>query len=116
MKIEKNFKTFDKLPIKFNFKRFGEGGQRINDKKLIKITDSSDNIVTPGWLKLFKTKAGFEKYSIELEVLNENKVDYDLLDSIDISNLYPDLKGKFFKGISFRNSLKIFERTNSPSP
>ena len=35
MKIEKNFKTFDKLPIKFNFKRFGEGGQRINDKKLI---------------------------------------------------------------------------------
>jgi len=76
-------------------------------KKLIKITDSFDNIATPGWLKLFKTKAGFKKYSIELEVLNENKVDYDLLDSIDISNLYPDLKEKFFKGISFRNSLRV---------
>jgi len=76
-------------------------------KKLIKITDSFDNIATPGWLKLFKTKAGFKKYSIELEVLNENKVDYDLLDSIDINNLYPDLKEKFFKGISFRNSLRV---------
>ena len=53
-------------------------------KKLIQLTASEKNIVAPGWLKLFKTKESFNKYSIELNVLNNNKVDYSILNSHEI--------------------------------
>ena len=61
-------------------------------KKLIQLTASEKNIVAPGWLKLFKTKESFNKYSIELNVLNNNKVDYSILNSHEINKKFPDLK------------------------
>ena len=76
-------------------------------KKLIQLTASEKNIVAPGWLKLFKTKESFNKYSIELNVLNNNKVDYSILNSHEINKKFPDLKEDFFKAVLFTNSLRV---------
>ena len=76
-------------------------------KKLIQLTASEKNIVAPGWLKLFKTKESFNKYSIELNVLNNNKVDYSILNSYEINKKFPDLKEDFFKAVLFTNSLRV---------
>ena len=76
-------------------------------KKLIQLTASEKNIVAPGWLKLFKTKESFNKYSIELNVLNNNKVDYSILNSQEINKSFPDLKEDFFKAVLFTNSLRV---------
>ena len=76
-------------------------------KKLIQLTASEKNIVAPGWLKLFKTKESFNKYSIELNVLNNNKVDYSILNSHEINKSFPDLKEDFFKAVLFTNSLRV---------
>ena len=76
-------------------------------KKLIKTTCSEENVTKPGWLKLFKTKEGFDKYGTEISLLNKNKVDYSILESNQIRKKYPDLKEFFFKGIVFTNSFRI---------
>ena len=76
-------------------------------KKLIKLTNSEKNIVTPGWLKLFKTEESFNKYSIELNILNKNKADYSILNSHEINKKFPDLKEDFFKAVLFTNSLRV---------
>ena len=76
-------------------------------KKLIKSTNSERNITTPGWLKLFKTKKGFDKYLTEINLLNKNKVEYDVLETNEVSKKYPDLKEIFYKGVLFINSLRV---------
>ena len=41
-------------------------------KKLIEKTKSNNNIEAPGWLKVFKTKSSYEKYTYELDILDKN--------------------------------------------
>ncbi len=76
-------------------------------KKLIKKTNSNNIISKPGWLKLFKTSESYEKYSLELEVLNKHKAKYTTLNKTQIEKQFPDLEVKFFKGILFKNSIRV---------
>ena len=79
-------------------------------KELIKKTHSKSNVLKPGWLKLFKTEESFKKYSSEIEILNKNNVEYTVLNTYEIAELVPDLNVKFWKGILFKNSIRV----NSP--
>jgi D-amino-acid dehydrogenase len=79
-------------------------------KELIKKTHSTSNVLKPGWLKLFKTEESFKKYSSEIEILNKNNVEYTVLNTYEIAELVPDLNVKFWKGILFKNSIRV----NSP--
>ena len=76
-------------------------------QKLIKITNSNNIISKPGWLKLFKTSESYKKYSLELEVLNKHKAKYTILNTTQIEKQFPDLEVKFFKGILFKNSIRV---------
>ena len=76
-------------------------------KKLIKKTNSNNIISKPGWLKLFKTSESYKKYSLELEVLNKHKAKYTTLNTKQIEKQFPDLEVKFFKGILFKNSIRV---------
>ena len=76
-------------------------------EKLIKKTNSNNIISKPGWLKLFKTSEGYKKYSLELEVLNKHKAKYTTLNKTQIEKQFPDLEVKFFKGILFKNSIRV---------
>ena len=76
-------------------------------QKLIKITNSKNIISKPGWLKLFKTSESYKKYSLELEVLNKHKAKYTTLNTKQIEKQFPDLEVKFFKGILFKNSIRV---------
>ena len=76
-------------------------------QKLIKITNSNNIISKPGWLKLFKTSESYKKYSLELEVLNKHKAKYITLNTMQIEKQFPDLEVKFFKGILFKNSIRV---------
>ena len=76
-------------------------------QKLIKITNSNNIISKPGWLKLFKTSESYKKYSLELEVLNKHKAKYTTLNTTQIEKQFPDLEVKFFKGILFKNSIRV---------
>ena len=76
-------------------------------KKLIKKTNSNNIISKPGWLKLFKTSESYKKYSLELEVLNKHKAKYTTLNTTEIEKQFPDLEVKFFKGILFKNSIRV---------
>ena len=76
-------------------------------QKLIKITNSNNIISKPGWLKLFKTSESYKKYSLELEVLNKHKAKYTTLNTMQIEKQFPDLEVKFFKGILFKNSIRV---------
>ena len=76
-------------------------------QKLIKITNSNNIISKPGWLKLFKTSESYKKYSLELEVLNKHKAKYTTLNTKQIEKQFPDLEVKFFKGILFKNSIRV---------
>ena len=76
-------------------------------KKLIKKTNSNNIISKPGWLKLFKTSESYKKYSLELEVLNKHKAKYTTLNTTQIEKQFPDLEVKFFKGILFKNSIRV---------
>ena len=76
-------------------------------KKLIKKTNSNNIISKPGWLKLFKTSESYKKYSFELEVLNKHKAKYTTLNTTQIEKQFPDLEVKFFKGILFKNSIRV---------
>ena len=76
-------------------------------EKLIKITNSNNIISKPGWLKLFKTSESYKKYSLELEILNKHKAKYTTLNTTQIEKKFPDLEVKFFKGILFKNSIRV---------
>ncbi len=76
-------------------------------KKLIKKTNSNNTISKPGWLKLFKTSESYKKYSLELDVLNKHKAKYTTLNTTQIEKQFPDLEVKFFKGILFKNSIRV---------
>ncbi len=76
-------------------------------KRLIKKTNSNNIISKPGWLKLFKTNESYKKYSLELEVLNKHKAKYTTLNTTQIKKQFPDLEVKFFKGILFKNSIRV---------
>ena len=76
-------------------------------KKLIKKTNSNNIISKPGWLKLFKTSESYKKYSLELDVLNKHKAKYTTLNTTQIEKQFPDLEVKFFKGILFKNSIRV---------
>ena len=76
-------------------------------KKLIKKTNSNNIISKPGWVKLFKTSQSYKKYSLELEVLNKHKAKYTTLNKTQIEKQFPDLEVKFFKGILFKNSIRV---------
>ena len=76
-------------------------------QKLIKITNSNNIISKPGWLKLFKTSESYKKYSLELDVLNKHKAKYTTLNTTQIEKQFPDLEVKFFKGILFKNSIRV---------
>ena len=76
-------------------------------KKLIKKTNSNNIISKPGWLKLFKTSESYKNYSLELELLNKHKAKYTTLNTTEIEKQFPDLEVKFFKGILFKNSIRV---------
>ncbi|MDC1086927.1 FAD-binding oxidoreductase [Alphaproteobacteria bacterium] len=76
-------------------------------KKLIKLTNSANNVSKPGWLKLFKTNSSFDNYSLELDVLDRNNASYKLFDTDEIKKNFPELKEKFYKGVLFNNSIRI---------
>ena len=76
-------------------------------QKLIKITNSNNIISKPGWLKLFKTSESYKNYSLELDVLNKHKSKYTTLNTTQIEKQFPDLEVKFFKGILFKNSIRV---------
>ena len=76
-------------------------------KKLIKKTNSNNITSKPGWLKLFKTSESYKNYSLELEVLNKHKAKYTTLNTTQIEKQFPDLEVKFFKGILFKNSIRV---------
>ena len=76
-------------------------------KKLIKKTKSSNNIESPGWLKVFKTPLSFEKYAFELDILDKNKAEYILLNTAEIKKQFPDLQIEYYKGVLFKNSLRV---------
>ena len=76
-------------------------------QKLIKITNSNNIISKPGWLKLFKTSESYKKYSLELDVLNKHKAKYTTLNTTQVEKQFPDLEVKFFKGILFKNSIRV---------
>lgn len=42
-----------------------------------------------------------------MNVLNNNKVDYSILNSHEINKKFPDLKEYFFKAVLFTNSLRV---------
>ena len=76
-------------------------------QELIEKTNSKNNISKPGWLKLFKTINSYKKYNLELDILNKNKAEYNILDTEQIKKQFPDLKENFFKGVLFKNSLRV---------
>ena len=76
-------------------------------KKLINKTNSNYNIESPGWLKVFKTPLSFEKYAYELDILDKNKAEYTLLNTGEIKKQFPDLKFEYYKGVLFKNSLRV---------
>ena len=76
-------------------------------QELIEKTNSKNNISKPGWLKLFKTINSYKKYYLELDILNKNKAEYNILDTEQIKKQFPDLKEIFFKGVLFKNSLRV---------
>ena len=76
-------------------------------QEIIKKTNSKNNISKPGWLKLFKTINSYKKYYLELDVLNKNKAEYTILDTEQIKKQFPDLEESFFKGVLFKNSLRV---------
>ena len=76
-------------------------------QEIIEKTNSKNNISKPGWLKLFKTINSYKKYYLELDILNKNKAEYIILDTEQIKKQFPDLKEIFFKGVLFKNSLRV---------
>ena len=76
-------------------------------QEIIEKTNSKNNISKPGWLKLFKTINSYKKYYLELDILNKNKAEYNILDTKQIKKQFPDLKENFFKGVLFKNSLRV---------
>ena len=76
-------------------------------QEIIEKTNSKNNISKPGWLKLFKTINSYKKYNLELDILNKNKAEYIILDTEQIKKQFPDLKENFFKGVLFKNSLRV---------
>jgi D-amino-acid dehydrogenase len=76
-------------------------------QEIIDKTNSKNNISKPGWLKLFKTINSYKKYNLELDILNKNKAEYIILDTEQIKKQFPDLKENFFKGVLFKNSLRV---------
>ena len=76
-------------------------------QEIIEKTNSKNNISKPGWLKLFKTINSYNKYYLELDILNKNKAEYIILDTEKIKKQFPELKENFFKGVLFKNSLRV---------
>ena len=76
-------------------------------KEIIKKTNAQNDISKPGWLKLFKTSKSYKKYYLELDILNKNKAEYTILDTGQIKKQFPDLEENFFKGVLFKNSLRV---------
>ena len=76
-------------------------------KEIIKKTKAQNDISKPGWLKLFKTSKSYKKYYLELDILNKNKAEYTILDTCQIKKQFPDLEENFFKGVLFKNSLRV---------
>ena len=76
-------------------------------KILIKNTKANNNIEAPGWLKVFGTQLSYEKYSYELDVLDKNKAEYTLLNTEEIKKKFPDLQIEYYKGVLFKNSLRV---------
>ena len=76
-------------------------------KKLIKKTNSNNNIEAPGWLKVFKTKLSYENYAYELDILDKNKAEYTILNTKQIKKQFPDLQIEYYKGVLFKNSLRV---------
>ena len=76
-------------------------------QEIIEKTNSKNNISKPGWLKLFKTINSYKKYYLELDILNKNKAEHTILDTEQIKKQFPDLKENFFKGVLFKNSLRV---------
>tara|TARA_B110000027_G_scaffold69195_1_gene74006 strand:+ start:1687 stop:2967 length:1281 start_codon:yes stop_codon:yes gene_type:complete len=78
--------------------------------ELIKKSLSTNLILKPGWLKLFKNEDSFQNYSNEMNILNKNNVNYIELNTAQIKDKFPELKVNFAKGILFKNSIRV----NSP--
>ena len=78
--------------------------------ELIKKSLSTNLILKPGWLKLFKNEDSFQNYSNEINILNKNNVNYIELNTAQIKDKFPELKVNFAKGILFKNSIRV----NSP--
>ena len=78
--------------------------------ELIKKSLSTNLILKPGWLKLFKNEDSFQNYSNEMNILNKNNVNYIELNTAQIKDKFPELKVNFARGILFKNSIRV----NSP--
>ena len=76
-------------------------------KKLIKKTNSNNNIEAPGWLKVFKNQLSYKNYAYELDILDKNKAEYTLLNTVEIKKQFPDLQIEYYKGVLFKNSLRV---------
>ena len=75
--------------------------------ELIKKSLSTNLILKPGWLKLFKNEDSFQNYSNEMNILNKNNVNYIELNTAQIKDKFPELKVNFARGILFKNSIRV---------
>ena len=76
-------------------------------QEIIEKTNAKNDILKPGWLKLFKTSKSFKKFYLELDILNKNRANYTILNTSQIKKQFPDLEETFFKGILFNNSMRV---------
>ena len=75
--------------------------------ELIKKSLSTNLILKPGWLKLFKNEDSFQNYANEMNILNKNNVNYIELNTAQIKDKFPELKVNFARGILFKNSIRV---------
>jgi D-amino-acid dehydrogenase len=70
-------------------------------------TGGSDLLREAGWLKVFRTRRGFEDTRLQRELMDLHGIGYDVMEPRDLADLEPRLAPVFVKGLFHRGSLAV---------
>lgn len=75
--------------------------------ELAGLAGAADLLRPTGWLKLFRTRRGFEATALQRELMDKHGIRYEVLEPSEIHQLEPHLARIFFKGLYHGDSASI---------
>jgi len=75
--------------------------------ELAALTGTAGLLRPTGWLKLFRTRRGFETTLLQRQLMDLHDIKYDILDPDEIHQLEPHLARLFVKGLFHGESASI---------